>query len=81
MTLGINNELIVQFLKLDTTDLEKVENVCINYNMPIPTEMKIYYNVDTGKYDAQYKYEEVCSAKTGKNAGEVFSEWISEIKG
>lgn len=79
--LEINNELIMQFLKLGTTDLEKVENVCINYNMPIPTEMKIYYNVETGKYDAQYKYEEVCSAKTGKNAGEVFSEWISEIKG
>lgn len=79
--LGIKNELIMQFLKLGTTDLEKVENVCINYNMPIPTEMKIYYNVETGKYDAQYKYEEVCSAKTGKNAGEVFSEWISEIKG
>ena len=50
--LGINNELIMQFLKLGTTDLEKVENVCINYNMPIPTEMKIYYNVETGKYDA-----------------------------
>ena len=31
--------------------------------------------------DNEFKYEEVCSAKTGKNAGEVFSEWISEIKG
>lgn len=79
--LGVNNVLIMQFLKLGTSDLEKVKNVCINYNMPIPTEMKIYYNVETGKYDAQYKYEEVCSEKTGKNAGEVFLEWISEIKG
>ena len=32
--------------------------------MPIPTEMKMYYNVDTGKYDAQYKYEEICSSDT-----------------
>ena len=32
----------------------------------------------TGKYDAQYKYEEICSEKTGKNAGEVFLDWVSE---
>lgn len=43
--------------------------------------MKLYYDVESGKYDAEYQYEEVCSAKTAKNAGEVFIEWSSEIKG
>ena len=79
--LGISNKLAFQFLKLGTQDLEKVDAICTKYNMPIPTEMKLYYDVIAGKYDAKYKYEEVCSAKTGKNAGEVFSEWVSEIKG
>ena len=83
--LGVPNELAFQFLKLGTEDLEKVDAICIKHNMPIPTEMKLYYDVTSGnlligKYDAEYKYEEVCSAKTGKNAGEVFSEWISQIK-
>ena len=76
--LGINKALIMQFLKLGTNDLEKVKNICINYDMPIPTEMKMYYDAKTGKYDAQYKYEEICSEKTGKNAGEVFLDWVSE---
>ena len=49
--------------------------------MPIPTEIKLYYDVDSKKFDAKYKYEEVCSAKTGKDAAEIFSEWISEISG
>ena len=79
--LEISNKLAFQFLKLGTQDLEKVDAICTKYNMPIPTEMKLYYDVIAGKYDAKYKYEEVCSAKTGKNAGEVFSEWVSEIKG
>lgn len=79
--LGVPNKLAFQFLKLGTEDLEKVDAICIKYSMPIPTEMKLYYDVETGKYDAKYKYEEVCSAKTGKNAGEVFLEWVSEIKG
>ncbi len=79
--LGVPNKLAFQFLKLGTEDLEKVDAICTKYNMPIPTEMKLYYDVTLGKYDAKYKYEEVCSAKTGKNAGEVFLEWVSEIKG
>lgn len=79
--LGIPNELAFQFLKIGTEDLEKLDGICTKYNMPIPTEMKLYYNVESGKYDAEYKYEEVCSAKTGKSAGEVFLEWISEING
>lgn len=43
--------------------------------------MKLYYDVTSGKYDAKCKDEEVCSAQTGKNAGEVFLEWVSEIRG
>ena len=79
--LGVPNKLAFQFLKLGTEDLEKVDVICKKYNMPIPTEMKLYYDVTSGKYDAKYKYEEVCSAHTGKNAGEVFLEWVSEIRG
>ena len=79
--LGANKALIMQFLKLGTTDLEEIKNICISNNMPIPTEMKMCYDAKTGKFDGQYKYEEICSEKTGKNAGEVFLNWISEIKG
>lgn len=79
--LGVSNKLAFQFLKMGTEDLEKIDAICTKYDMPIPTEMKLYYDVELGKYDAKYKYEEVCSAKTGKSAGEVFSEWISEIRG
>lgn len=79
--LGINDALIMQFLELGTHDLEKIENVCRTYNKPIPTEMKMYYNARTGKYNAQYQYVEVCSAKTGKSSGEVFWDWVCEIRG
>lgn len=70
--LGINKALIMQFLKLGTNDLEKVKNICINYDMPIPTEMKMYYDAKTGKYDAQYKYEEICSEKQEKMQEKFF---------
>lgn len=78
--LGLNNSLINQFLKLGTGDLEKIRSVCKNFNKPIPTEIKMYYDVNTGKYNADYKYNEVCSAITGMSAGEIFMNWISEIR-
>ena len=49
--LGVPNELAFQFLKLGTEDLEKVDAICIKHNMPIPTEMKLYYDIVSGKYD------------------------------
>ena len=78
--LGLSSSLISQFLKLGTGDLEKIRSVCKSFNKPVPTEIKMYYDVITGNYNADYKYNEVCSARTGIGAGEVFMHWITEIK-
>ena len=79
--LGVSKELSFEFLRTGTEDLVKVDDICAKHNMPVPTEMKLYYDVKSGKFDAEYKYEEICSAKTGKSAGEVFIEWVSELRG
>ena len=79
--LGISGQLAFQFLKLGTEDLTKVNAICQKYNMPAPTEMKLYYDVTTGKFNADYKYKEVCSAQTGIDQDDVLREWIEEIKG
>jgi len=78
--LGLSNSIINQLLKLGTGDLEKIKSVCKRFNKPVPTEIKMYYDVNTGKYNADYKYNEVCSARTGVSAGEIFMNWITDIK-
>lgn len=78
--LGINNNLMMQFLKLGTGDLGKIKELCKEYDMLVPTELKMYYDVKTGKYNADYQYTEVCSSKTGISAGEVFMNWINQKK-
>lgn len=40
----------------------------------------MHYDVSTGRYNVDYKYESVCSAKTGVSAGEVFMKWFIENK-
>lgn len=78
--LGLGNDLIMQFLRLGTGDIDKVKQVCDAHGMKIPTEMKMCYEVNTGRYNVDCKYESVCSVKTGVSAGEVFMKWIQEIK-
>lgn len=73
--LGIERELYMRLLKQGTQDIEKVEKLCKKYKAPTPTEMKMVYDVVTGKYQADYQYEPVC---TVRSAGEIFMDWIKE---
>lgn len=78
--MGVDMRKIVQFLRIGSSDLQKIREVCERYNLPTPTELKMVYSTKTGKYDSNYRYDEVCSAATQKTASEVFSEWVAEIK-
>lgn len=78
--LDVNKDMMMQFLKLGTSDLSKIRELGKTYNRPIPTEMKMYYDVKTGKYNADYKYEEICSAKTGLDVGTIFMDWYNQIR-
>lgn len=78
--LNIDRGTIMEFLKIGTTDLEKIKKICEQNETQTPTEIKMYYDVKTGEYNADYKYNEVCSDKTGMSSGQVFMKWYNEIK-
>ena len=78
--LGVGIGNVSQFLRTGTLDLRRFQELCESYHVPTPTEIKMYYDVPTGKYDATYKYDVVCSSQTGISAGEVFMNWLAEIK-
>lgn len=78
--MGLPDRLTSQFLSVGTHDLDKIEAVCVKHDRPIPREIKMCYDVDTGKFDAWYKYEPVCTADTEKDIVEVFLGWVDEVK-
>lgn len=79
--LGVSSKEAGRFFDFGLEELGHLNDVCARHKMPAPTELKLYYDVKSGKFNADYKYKEVCSANTGKCAAEVFMEWITEIKG
>lgn len=78
--LNIDKRTVMDFLRIGTTDLSKIKSICEQNETQTPTEIKMYYDVKSSKYKADYKYDEICSNKTGMSAGEVFMKWYNEIK-
>lgn len=78
--LNIDKRVMMDFLRIGTMDLEKVKRLCKENETKSPTEIKMYYDIETGKYNADYNYNEICSARTGMSSGEVFMNWYNEIR-
>ena len=78
--LNIDRKTVMEFMKIGTTDLTKIKEICEQNETQTPTEIKMYYDVKSGNYNADYKYDEICSEGTGVSSGEVFIKWYNEIK-
>lgn len=62
-------------LKIGVQDLQKIISIFTKYNQPVPTEMKLVYNVNSNSLDAHYQYENIYS-NTDKSSYDIFSEWM-----
>ena len=78
--LNIDERRILEFLKIGTRDLINIKKLCEENAVQTLTEIKMYYDAKLGKYDAAYRYDEVCSDKTGMSSGDIFMKWYNEIK-
>lgn len=78
--LGISMDICIKLLDLGIEDLLEIKKLCDENETKTPTEIKMCYDVKTGKFDSSYKYEEICSGKTGIGAGDVFMDWYREEK-
>ena len=71
-----------QFMVLDiiNEDVEKIEELCKEYERDMPTEMKLIYDVKSGNFKAEYKYDLIYTHDDIKTARHIADEWFEEIK-
>lgn len=70
------------FMVLDiiNEDIEKIKKICEEYKKDMPTEIKLIYDVRSGKFKAEYQYDLVHSNDDNKTARQIADEWFEEIK-
>ncbi|CAN7535072.1 immunity protein YezG family protein [Rossellomorea sp. LjRoot5] len=79
---GYNVSSERQFMVLDilNEDIEKIKKLCLDYEKDMPTEMKLIYDVKSGKFKSEYKYDLVYTNHETKTARQIADEWFDEIQ-
>ncbi|PFH68242.1 DUF600 domain-containing protein [Bacillus cereus] len=67
-------------LRIINEDIKKVKVLCKEYEKDMPTEMKLIYDVKSGKFKAEYKYDLVYTIDDFKTADHIADEWFEEVK-
>jgi hypothetical protein len=70
------------FMVLDiiNENTEKIKVLCKEYERDMPTEMKLIYDVKSGNFKAEYKYDLVYTNDDIKTAHHIANEWFEELK-
>ncbi|MBO0451875.1 hypothetical protein [Candidatus Enterococcus murrayae] len=66
-------------LQILMDDLKQIEDVCKQFGRPMPTEMKLIYDIKNNSYNASYQYELVYSEEGEKTADDIEEEWFEEV--
>ena len=69
-----------QCMQILVEDVEKLFVLCKEHQRPMPTELRLIYNVKTHKFESKYNYEPVWSNHPTKLSNHIVDEWIQELK-
>lgn len=61
-------------------NIKRISELCTENNKPMPTEMKLIYDVEKGSLKTEYKYKNVYSKSKTKGAYDIVDEWFEEVK-
>ena len=75
--LGIDMDSMMEFLDLGADDLDLVIELFEDNEMQCPIEMKMYYDVKTGGYKADYRYD-AYDNEEDMDPDELFLKWREE---
>ena len=67
-------------LRMICEDIERLGDLCKEYEREMPTEMKLIYDVKNGNFKGEYKYELVYTHDDFKTADHIADEWFEEMK-
>ena len=74
----VSDECQEQVLDVLDEDVKKIKTVCDKCNQPMPTEMRLTYELKTKKFNAEYKYENQTSDDV--SVFDNYDAWFEEEK-
>lgn len=75
---SVNRQQAVMKILMD--DLEKIKEICNEFDRPMPTEIKMVYDIKRNSLNAKYQYDLVYSNDNKKTADDIEEAWFEEIE-
>lgn len=76
----VSPERMFMVLRILSEDIGEIKALCEECGRDMPTEMKLVYDVKSGSFKAEYKYDLVYTNDDIKTADDIAEEWFEEIK-
>ena len=78
----ISNDMnmVKQFLREGSNDLIRLSEVCMEYDRPVPTELRLCYKTASRSLDTHYEYDPICTQQNDKLPSDVFREWKESVE-
>ncbi|WP_166246605.1 immunity protein YezG family protein [Paenibacillus turpanensis] len=76
----VSQDRMFMVLRILNEDIGKIKALCEEYGRDVPTEMKLIYDVNSGKFRAEYQYDLIYTNDDIKTADDIADEWFEEIK-
>ena len=61
-----------------TKDIKEIATLCRDNNQPVPTEIRLFYDVQIKKAGANYQYDPVVAKTKNGISEDVVNDWIEE---
>lgn len=75
---SLNNQQKCNVILIE--DALELEQLCKEHNRPMPTEIKMVYDVKKNSLDVKYKYDNQWLNHKDKAPNDIVDEWFEEIK-
>ncbi len=77
---GISDEVNNDILDIVEEEIiPELEEICEKHNKPMPQEFRYIYNVKSGAFDADYRYEKDINEITEYDPGITAQEWMESL--
>lgn len=66
-------------LETGIQDLKNLQIILDEHDKPTPTEIKLHYNVETGRLNSEYKYEPIYTNHRTLTSEDIFDDWFDQV--
>lgn len=77
---NVSTENQGECLRILNEDIQKIKKLCEEYKRPMPTEIKMIYDVKKNSLDVDYKYDNQWLNHKTKGPDDIADEWFAEVK-